>query len=142
MSLQPPPTGDGAAERITRAQELSEERVRNGQLQVKVAALESQLSAQSQRRERANTVRFVTLCTVILLGLAALVYLQVDSQGSGRLRGALVRQCEQRNANLEILKASFAQQADVYATQGDRDNERIVRSLSTAFQTVNCAELR
>jgi hypothetical protein len=137
-----PPLAGGAAERIARAQELSAVRVRNGKLTIRLAQLESQLAGQKVRNERSVTIRFAIMCLIALAGLGALLYLQIDSRGSGQLRTALIKQCETRNANVIVTKQGLEQQALNNDKAGQSDYAEVWRTLSNTLATVDCTTLR
>jgi hypothetical protein len=136
------PGSGGAAERIARAQELSAERVRNSELTVHIAKLEAQLATQKARNERSVTARFAIMCVLVLAGLSLLLYVQVDSTGSGQLRQALVKQCETRNANVMVTKEGLTQQAAANDRAGQGDYAEVWRTLSNTLATVDCTTLR
>lgn len=129
-------------ERIARAQELSAERVRNGALQVEVASLEARLTAAEARRDRANTVRFLALCLLVLIGLGGVLYLQIDSRGSGQLRAALIAQCQDRNANVVATRTGLQQQAMNNMAAGQTEYAEVWRNLADSLVTVDCGTLR
>lgn len=135
MSVEPEPPVDPVSARLGRAQEMSAERIRNGQLQVELASLRSQLDTMHSARDRFNAVRFVALCLIVLLGLAAVVYIQVDSRGSGRLRAELIRQCEIRNSNTVSLQAALTQAA---AAEDSTDVARQFANAAAALRTTGC----
>lgn len=142
MSEIPPISGGRADSGIARAQELSAERARNNELTIRVAQLETQLSASKGRNERSTTIRFVVLCLVVLAGLSAIVYLQIDSRGSGQLRDALVQQCDTRNSNIVATRQSLEQQALNNETNGQTEYAQVWRTLAQTLTLSDCRQLR
>ncbi len=136
----PPPDDMGARlkrvqDGITSAREIS-------RLEAEVLRLQAVISSNETRRDRANTTRFIALCLIVLVGLGSLVFLQIDSRGSGQLRGALVQQCTERNENIVATKTSLEQQAKNNENAGQSAYAEVWRTLAQSLSTTDCATLR
>lgn len=97
-----------------------------------------ELFEHQRKLARGNARRFVALLVLILLGVGALVWLQVQARSTEELRTELVRQCEQHNAETLALRNGLG---DAGVQSEDVDVQDSLLQAANNLKDVNCSRL-